>query len=65
MFIWDWKESPGEVMRDLAPLFKKLGVHVYEGESSSDSFSYILSKEPLSKKDRLKFEAEVFGVDQE
>jgi hypothetical protein len=35
---WDWKESPGEVIEELTPVLKKLGVILEVHDTGSDSY---------------------------
>ena len=60
---YDWKESPSDVLDDLTPFLKQLGVYVSEDPScvGTDSFGYILSSKPLKVKDYRKHCRKLYG----
>ena len=47
---WDWKEQPME--NGLQDALERLGIHVYPAPSDegSDQYGFVLSTEPLTKK---------------
>ena len=51
---WDWKEQPMDEVGGgaLGRALKRLGIHVYPtpSDEGSDQFGFVLSTEPLTKK---------------
>jgi hypothetical protein len=44
---YDWKGIP--TLKELTPVLNKFGVNVYEVDTQSDSYAFVLSDVPLSK----------------
>lgn len=58
--VVDWKASPGDLMDELKPILKALGVRVYSLPSveDSDQYGFVLSLNPMTKADIVKLERE-------
>jgi hypothetical protein len=56
-FSFDWKEGPGHVIDELAPVLRSVGIFVYENPlwSGGDSVSIILSKKKLTRNTMVQY----------
>lgn len=60
----DWK-NPADLVADLVKLLPKLGLFAYEANDGSDSYTVLISKNKLTKKEVKKLVDQEFGWDED